>query len=96
VGNPLYKGELDSGQSSQAGKSDASQNLLSVKNQLQARYLLGRYYMQQDMITEAGKALQTGDLKPPFHSSESDGYYYQIVQLRAELEKKLAGVEGVK
>lgn len=96
VGNPLYKGELDSGQSSQAGKSDASQNLLSVKNHLQARYLLGRYYMQQDMITEAGKALQTGDLKPPFHSSESDGYYYQIVQLRAELEKKLAGVEGVK
>ena len=52
--------------------------------------------MRQDMVTEAGKALQTGDLKPPFYSSESADYYDQIVQLRAALEKKLAGVEGVK
>jgi len=35
------------------------------------------------------------NLKPPFHDSQSDAYYDQIVQLRAALEKKLAGVEGV-
>lgn len=52
--------------------------------------------MRQDMVTEEGKALQTGDFKPPFHDFQSAAYYDQILQLRAALEKKLRGVEGVK
>jgi hypothetical protein len=102
--DPLYKGELslanpgdlDATHRSDADRSKISQYRLSVRNQLQARYLLGRYYMRQDMVTEAGNALQTGDLKPPFHDSQSAAYYDQIVQLRAALEKKLKGVEGVR
>jgi len=68
----------------------------SVKNELHARYLLGLYFMRQDRVTEESQALQTGDLKPPFHSSESAAYYDQILRLCAALEKKLKGVEGVR
>lgn len=68
---------------------------LEIKNELHARYLLGTYFMRQDLVTEESKALQTGDLKPPFHSSQSAAYYDQIVQMRVALEKKLSGVAGV-
>lgn len=74
-------------------QKDSPQNELSTKNELHARFLLGLYFMKQDMVTEAGAALQTGDLKPPFHSSESAGYYDQLLQMKAVLEKKLADVK---
>jgi len=86
---PLTRGTFDKSAISPGGT-------LEIRNELHARYLLGLYFMRQDMVTEEGKALQTGDLKPPFHDSQSAAYYDQILQLRAALEKKLKGVEGVR
>lgn len=73
-----------------------SSQTLQPDSEISARLSLGRYYVKQDLITEALKVLSISHIKKPPPYTEAALRYNDLLRLKAVLDKKLQGVTGVR